>query len=200
MRTKDNTVVVMGMGFTFSICLLLASAHISKGEISFDSHSSAVATTIGEIVGSVFGSLTLLVLLSNYLSETRDRNFRQALDFAERLSKVYTSAHQQYFEVGKKTPVPGADGKMEFGNIIPYLKLTQPLFSVVMSHLQTSQFSPIQYQAVVSILRAELVPMIKELDEEIDVLGRSRDVADNQIAHKQLEAINSLKSEVLPTE
>jgi hypothetical protein len=113
------------------------------------------------------------------------------------LLKIYTNAYQQYIEVGRNSAVFGTDG-LEVGNIVPYLRLTQPLFSVVMSHLQTSQFSPLQYQALVSILQSELLPMVQEMDDEIDKLGRDRSRDYNQIAQKQLATLMALESIAAP--
>lgn len=185
MRTKDNTLAIMIMGIAFSACLLFAAAKVDKGRIYFDEHSADIATTIGEIVGSVFGSLTLLILLTTYLSDVREKNFRQTLDLTERLLKVYSINYQQYESVGKNALVFGPDGLMS-GDIYTYLKPTQPLFSVVMSYLDKGQFSEMQSQALVSILVTELKPMVEDMNNEIDRLGRDRSLVYNQIAQKQL--------------
>ena len=162
MRTKDNTLAIMIMGIAFSACLLFAAAKFDKNGLYFDSHSADIATTIGEIVGSVFGSLTLLILLTSYLSDVREKTFRQTLDLTERLLKVYSNNYQQYASVGKNTLLFGPDG-LTSGDIFTYLKPTQPLFAAVMTYLDKGQFSDIQSQALVSILLTELKPMVEDI-------------------------------------
>jgi hypothetical protein len=197
MKTKDNTQIVVYTAIGLCVIAIIILTSTGDKVLAFDERSQAIATIIGGITGPVFSLFTLMVVLSTYLSDSREKSFRQALDFTERLLKVYTNSYQQYMEVGRQSSVLGENG-LEVGNIVPYLRPTQPLFAVVISHLQTSQFSPIQYQAVVSILQSELLPLVQEMDDEIDKLGRDRNLEYNQIAQKQLTAIQNLSPAPAP--
>jgi gas vesicle protein len=192
MRTKDNTELVVFIGIMSSVSIIVLILLTNKTGLQFDGYTAAVATTIGEIVGSVFASLTLLIIATSYKSDIREKTFRQTLDLTEKLIKVYTTNYQQYISIGKNALVFGPSG-LESGDIFTYLKPTQALFSAVMAYLDKGQFSDIQSQALVSILMTELRPMVEEMNEEIDRLGRDRALKYNQVAQNQLLALEDVE-------
>jgi hypothetical protein len=195
MRTKDNTGLVVIIGVMFSIAIIVFILWTNKAGLQFDVYTAAVATTIGEIVGSVFASLTLLIIATSYKSDIREKTFRQTLDLTEKLIKVYATNYQQYISIGRNALVFGPSG-LESGDIFTYLKPTQALFSAVMAYLDKGQFSDIQSQALVSVLVTELRPMVEEMDEELDRLGRDRSLKYNQIAKNQLLDLEDVEKKV----
>lgn len=162
------------------------------GKIAISPDSVALATIVGGIAGPVLTFFTLGFVLLNFQSDGKDKNFRQALDFTERLLKLYTESVNKYESEGRK--VQRYNEKMEIvvGNIVPYIRATEPLFATVMLHLQASYFTKLQYAGLLGIIEGQLRPLIVVMTEEMEHLDRNMELEYNQIAHRQLATVDRL--------
>lgn len=161
-------------------------------KVAINKDSVDLATIIGGITGPVLTFLTLAFLLLNNLSDSQERLFRQTLDFIERLLKVYTEAVNEYEAIGKKSQVLDEKGIPMEGNIVPYLRTTEPLFAVVMQHLKINRFSKLQHAGLLSIVGGQLRPLVVTMREEMVRLDRNMSLDYNQIAERQLTELDDL--------
>jgi len=162
------------------------------GKIAISPDSVALANIVGGIAGPVLTFLTLAFVLLNSQSDDKDKNFRQTLDFTERLLKSYTEAVNKYETEGKK--VQRYNEKMEIvvGDIVPYMRATEPLFAAVMLHFQTSYFTKLQRAGLMGILEGQLRPLIVVMTEKMEHLNRNMELEYNKIAHRQLAEVDRL--------
>lgn len=185
-----------------TIIILILPALLTKcstGLITFDDKSAAVATTIGDIVGPVLSFITLILVIKSFSIDREERNFRQTLDLIEKLTVVYTNAHKHFFEVGIKQQF-FKGGQIFTGIIIPDIASTTPLFNVVYKQLVEGRFSSIQHGALISIFKAQIQPLVADLNEQAIMLSAQHDlgnIAEFQsgvtTTMRQLEAFNILK-------
>lgn len=184
----------IGLALILGVCVGVVPLvlHMVLGKITISPDSVSLATIVGGIAGPVLTFLTLAFVLLNSQSDGKDKNFRQTLDFTERLLKLYTEAVNNYEMEGKK--VPRYNEKMEIvvGDIVPYMRATEPLFAVVILHFQTSYFTKLQRAGLLGILEGQLRPLIVTMTEEIEHLDRNMDLEYNQIAHRQLAKVDEL--------
>jgi hypothetical protein len=165
---------------------------IVLGKVSISNDGVALATMIGGITGPVLSFLTLAFVLLNNVSDAQEKLFQQALVFTERLLNVYTKAVNDYEAIGKEKIIFDEKGIPVKGDIVPYLRITEPLFAVAMQHLKINRFSGLQRAGLLSIVLGQLRPLVVTMKEEMERLGRDMSQGYNQIAERQLTEIDAL--------